>query len=178
MEIITTSISLYVYTFLPRSSCCAPLTAVLLIAAVSDFVQRSTQIYRRTEKKKKVRTGLIVILIWMRKHLNKRAIGGREVKGFTFNKRCTKTTLNLKRCALKGMYKALCKCLLMSACMCVFSSCKCVCMCPCHTHTHTQGWFIPSTGQVNWSRPFRLVFSSRSNESSVSRLSKQCAPVS
>lgn len=110
----------------------------------------------------------------MRKHLNKRAIRGREVKGFTFNKRCAKTTLSLKRCALKGMYKALCKCLLMSVCVCIAFVHVFVCVHATYTHTHTQGWFIPSTGQVNWSRPFRLVFGSRSNESSVSRPSKQC----
>lgn len=140
---------------------------------------------KRTKNKKKRRAcrwgaALIVSLIWMRKHFNKRAIRGREVKGFTFNKHCAKTTLNQERHALKGIFI---KCLLMSVRMfyhvslCVHLPHRRAHTCA-YTHTTTRGWFIPSTGQVNWNRSFRLVFSSRSNESTVSRLSKQCAPVS
>lgn len=78
---------------------------------------------------------LIVILIWMRKHLNKRAISGREVKGFTFNKHRTKTTLNQKKYALKGIYKAFISVCLW-ACVCVVTYTR-VFICACHTRTHT-----------------------------------------
>lgn len=108
----------------------------------------------------------------LNKRANKRAIGGRAVKGFSFNKSYAITTLKLKRLALKSVHEALYTDLLMS--VFVMSLFLCVPV----THKDTLGWFIPSTGQVNWSRPFRLVFSSGSNESNVSRLSKQCTPVS
>lgn len=69
----------------------------------------------------------------LNKKANKRSIGDRAVKGCSFKTSFAKTTMKLKRFALKSIHEALCTDLLMS--VFVMSLFLCVPI----THKHTQG---------------------------------------